>query len=130
MSKELNKTLLMGRLTKPVDYRENTDTKVSRFTVAVGRDAENTDFINVVCFGHTAEFANKYLDKGSKIVVDGRIRTGSYTNKDGVKVYTTNVVAESIYFADSKKNETTNADGFKAINIEIDTDIQEELPFL
>ena len=107
----MNKVLLMGRLTRDPDIRQgqgDNGTLVARYTLAVDRrfhknGAEQTaDFINIVAFGKSAEFAEKYFHKGIKIVVTGRIQTGSYTNKEGQKVYTTDVVAEDQEFAESK----------------------------
>ena len=99
----MNKVILMGRLTRDPEVRysqgENA-TAVARYTLAVDRrfnrnnDEQTADFINCVAFGRSGEFAEKYLHKGTKIAVTGRIQTGSYTNKDGVKVYTTDVVVE------------------------------------
>ena len=110
----MNKVVLMGRLTRDPEVRysqgENS-LAIARYTLAVdrrggrsnGQDSEQTaDFINIVAFGKSGEFAEKYLHKGTKLVVSGRIQTGSYTNKDGVKVYTTEVVAEDQEFAESK----------------------------
>ena len=107
----MNKVILMGRLTRDPDVRysqgENA-TAVARFTLAVDRrfsrrDGENTaDFIGCVAFARQAEFAEKYLRQGPKVVLTGRIQTGSYTNRDGQKVYTTDVVAEDLEFAESK----------------------------
>lgn len=106
----MNKVILMGRLTRDVEVRysagENA-TAVARYTLAVDRrfrrDGEATaDFINCVAFGRAAEFAEKYYRQGLKIVVSGRIQTGSYTNRDGQKVYTTDVVIEEQEFAESK----------------------------
>ena len=107
----MNKVILMGRLTRDPEVRysqgENA-TAVARFTLAVDRrfnrnnDEQTADFINCVAFGRSGEFAEKYLHKGTKIAVTGRIQTGSYTNKDGVKVYTTDVVVEDQEFAESK----------------------------
>ena len=101
----MNKVILMGRLTRDPDVRysqgENA-TAVARFTLAVDRrfsrrDGENTaDFIGCVAFARQAEFAEKYLRQGTKVVLTGRIQTGSYTNRDGQKVYTTDVVAEDL----------------------------------
>ena len=98
----MNKVILMGRLTRDPEVRysagENA-TAVARYTLAVDRrfrrDGEATaDFIQCVVFGRSAEFAEKYFRQGTKVVVTGRIQTGSYTNKDGVRVYTTDVVVE------------------------------------
>ncbi len=111
----LNKCFLMGRLTKDVEVRGEEDKKVARYSLAVDRrfkDNEGnypTDFINIVVFGKGAEFAEKYLKKGMKIVITGRIQTGSYTNKDGQKVYTTDVIAEDQEFAESKSNSNNDA---------------------
>lgn len=105
----LNKIFLMGRLTKDPDMRGEGTSLCARYTLAVDRrykkDGEDgADFINIVVFSKGAEFAEKYLKKGMKIVVTGRIQTGSYTNKDGQKVYTTDVIAEEQEFAESKSN--------------------------
>ncbi|MDY3918296.1 MAG: single-stranded DNA-binding protein [Candidatus Limivivens sp.] len=106
----MNKVILMGRLTRDPDVRysagENA-TAVARYTLAVDRrfrrDGENTaDFIGCVAFGRSAEFAEKYFRQGLKVIVTGRIQTGSYTNRDGQKVYTTDVVVEDQEFAESK----------------------------
>jgi len=112
----MNKFIGMGRLTNDPDIRytqgENP-TAIARYTLAVDRrfkrDGEsNADFIGCVSFGKTAEFAEKYLKKGTKICIEGRIQTGSYTNKDGQKVYTTEVVVEQTEFAESKGNSSEN----------------------
>lgn len=107
----MNKVILMGRLTRDPEVRysqgENA-TAIARYTLAVDRrfnrnnDDQTADFISCVAFGRSGEFAEKYLHKGTKIAVTGRIQTGSYTNKDGVKVYTTDVVVEDQEFAESK----------------------------
>ena len=104
----MNKVILMGRLTKDPDMRGEGTNLVARYSLAVDRRFKDTDgnyptdFINIVVFGKGAEFAEKYLKKGTKVVVTGRIQTGSYTNKDGQKVYTTDVIAEDQEFAESK----------------------------
>ena len=109
----MNKVILMGRLTRDPDVRYSqgdSSSAVARYTLAVDRrvarnnaDGEqNADFIGCVAFGRSAEFAEKYLKKGTKIAVEGRIQTGSYTNKDGQRVYTTDVVVENQEFAESK----------------------------
>ena len=98
----MNKVVLMGRLTRNPDVRYSQGEKatcVARYTLAVNRrfrrDGEqDADFINCVAFGRQGEFAEKYMKQGTKIVISGRIQTGSYTNRDGVKVYTTDVVVE------------------------------------
>ena len=113
-----------GRLTKDPVIRASHETTVARFTLAVNRkykkDGDNADFISCVAFGKTAEFIEKYIAKGTKIEVVGRIQTDSYTNKDGSKVYTTDVVAESVDFAESKK-EKKKEDDF--INVEYEGEI-------
>ena len=106
----MNKVILMGRLTREPEVRysqgENA-TAVARYSLAVDRrfrrEGEPTaDFINCVAFGRAAEFAERYLRQGTKIAITGRIQTGSYTNRDGVKVYTTDIVVEEQEFAESK----------------------------
>ena len=139
----MNKVILVGRLTRDPEVRysqgENA-TAVARYTVAVDRrfkrDGEPTaDFINCVVFGKSAEFAEKYFRQGLRVAISGRITTGSYTNKDGIKVYTTEVTVEEQEFAESKAeseaNKTSNQqtilsrDGF----INVPDGVDEELPF-
>ena len=112
----MNKVILMGRLTRDPDVRysagENS-TAVARYTLAVDRrfhrDGDATaDFIGCVAFGRQAEFAEKYLRQGTKIAITGRIQTGSYTNREGQKVYTTDVVVEEQEFAESKAASDAN----------------------
>ena len=141
----MNKVILMGRLTREPDvrYSQNVDGSIAiaRYTLAVdrrrGKDQEQTaDFISCVAFGKAGEFAEKYLHQGTKIVVTGRIQTGSYTNKDGQKVYTTDVVVEDHEFAESKSAATNTpsrpepgqmlGDGYMAIPDGVD---DEGLPF-
>lgn len=151
----MNKVILMGRLTRDPDVRYSqgeNQMAIARYTLAVDRrfgkrdnpDAQTADFISCVAFGRSGEFAERYLKKGTKICVSGRIQTGSYTNKDGVKVYTTEVVVEDQEFAESKnasgsqggdRSYDTHAsqgeapapadDGF----MNIPDSIEEELPF-
>lgn len=133
----MNKVILMGRLTRDPEVRHNGDMAVARYTLAVDRrfkregDEQTADFINCVAFGKAGEFTEKYLRKGTKIAIVGRIQTGSYTNKDGVKVFTTDVVVEEQEFAESKNSssgasQTKNSgDDFMSIPANID----EELPF-
>ena len=147
----MNKVILMGRLTRDPEVRYSqgdVSTAVARYTLAVDRrfrrEGEATaDFINCVAFGRQAEFAERYLRQGTKIAITGRIQTGSYTNRDGVKVYTTDIVVEEQEFAESKNasgaqvsNNTYQAspapspradigDGF----MNIPDGIDEELPF-
>ena len=103
----MNKVILIGRLTKDTECRYSNDLCIARYTLAVDRrfkkEGEATaDFINCLAFGKAGEFAEKYLKKGTKVAVVGRIQTGSYTNKEGQKVYTTEVVVEEQEFAESK----------------------------
>ena len=140
----MNKVILMGRLTRDPDIRytqsnsAQEQTCIARNSLAVNRrfnrDGEQkADFISCVAFGHQAEFTEKYLRKGTKIALTGRIQTGSYTNRDGQKVYTTDVVVEEQEFAESKAaGQTTqqnptpvSEDGF----MEIPDGLEEELPF-
>lgn len=133
----MNKVILMGRLTKDPDIRytsgENS-TAVARYSLAVDRrykrDGEPTaDFINCVVFGKSAEFAEKYLHKGIKLVVTGRIQTGSYTNKDGVRVYTTDIMVEEQEFAESKNSGGSTVAKTDDDFMKIEDGIDDELPF-
>ena len=138
----MNKVILMGRLTRDpeVRYASGDNLAITRYTLAVDRrfhrDGEATaDFINCVTFGRAAEFAEKYLRQGTKIVVSGRIQTGSYTNRDGHKIYTTEIVVEEQEFAEGKNAGSgssrtqpvpeTDPDGF----MNIPEEIEEEMPF-
>lgn len=132
----------MGRLTKDPDVRysqgENTSA-VSKITLAIGRrfkrDGEpNADFINCVAFGKTAEFQEKYFRKGIKVAISGRIQTGSYTNKDGAKVYTTDVIVEDQEFCESKGSGVESGNKPTASSEDMDfmkipDGIDENLPF-
>ena len=106
----MNRVCLCGRLTKDPDVRYTQGAEqmaIARYTLAVDRrkkDENSADFISCVAFGKSGEFTEKYLKKGMKILVEGRIQTGSYTNKDGKKIYTTDVVVESTEFAESKNS--------------------------
>lgn len=135
----MNKVILIGRLTKDVETRYSGETAVSRYSLAVDRrfkrEGEPTaDFINCVAFGKSGEFAEKYLKKGMKIAVTGRIQTGSYTDKEGKKVYTTDVIVEEHEFCESKGSGTSDVPTFKPDSngfISIPDGIEdEELPFL
>jgi len=143
----MNKVILMGRLTRDPEVRysngANGQTAIARFSLAVDRrraansnEGQTADFINCVAFGKTGEFAEKYLKKGTKIALTGRIQTGSYTNKEGQKVYTTDIIAEEVEFAESKgsgdsnnyqagNKGTSDDDGF----MQIPDGIDEDLPF-
>ena len=146
----MNKAILMGRLTRDPDVRYSQGENpmaIARYTLAVDRrfkrDGEQSaDYINCLAFGRSAEFAEKYFKQGTKIAVSGRIQTGSYTNREGVKVYTTEVVIEEQEFAESKaaasqnnnrgasqpstpQSSTTASDGF----MNIPDGLEDELPF-
>lgn len=141
----MNKIILMGRLTRDPEVRYSQGENalaIARYTLAVDRrfkkdNEQTTDFIPCIVFGKSAEFVEKYFRQGTKVTVCGRIQTGSYTNKDGVKVYTTDVVVEEQEFAESKANSQQNqqsnntgpvsdsGDGFTNIPDGVD----EELPF-
>ena len=123
----MNRVILMGRLTREPDIRYSqgeNQMAIARYTLAVdrrmrrsqdgGQDQQTADFIGCVAFGRSAEFAEKYLHQGTKIVVEGRIQTGSYTNKEGQKVYTTDVVVENQEFAESKNASAGNGGNYSA----------------
>ena len=108
----MNKTILMGRLTRDPEVRyaaNDSGMAIVRYTLAVdrrraaGNDGQSADFINCVAFGKTGEFAEKYFRKGTKILISGRIQTGSYTNQEGQRIYTTEVIVEDQEFAESKR---------------------------
>ena len=140
----MNKVILTGRLVRDPEVRYSQGAEsatVTRYTLAVDRrhranNEASADFISCIAFNRAADFAEKYLKKGTKIAITGRIQTGSYTNKDGVRVYTTDVIIEEQEFAESKRVDDTNGsspkgpyptgqDGF----INIPDGIDEELPF-
>jgi len=107
----MNRVILMGRLTRDPEVRYSQGERsmaIARYTLAVDRrvrkveNEQNADFINCVAFDKAGEFAEKYFRQGMRVLISGRIQTGSYTNKDGVKVYTTDIVVEDQEFADSK----------------------------
>lgn len=132
----MNKVILMGRLTKDPDMRGEGTSLVARYTLAVDRryqkDGEQqTDFISCVAFGKGAEFAEKYLKNGTKIVVCGRIQTGSYTNKEGAKIYTTDVIVEEHDFAESKNSSgsSSNETSTDADFMEISQEDKDSMPF-
>lgn len=104
----MNKVVLSGNLTKAVEVRYTQQgLAVGNFTLAIKREIKNdeVDFINCVAYGKTAELISKYLDKGSRILAEGRIQTGSYENKEGKKIYTTDVIVDKIEFLNNKKGE-------------------------
>lgn len=128
----MNKVILMGRLTKDPDYRTAGETTVARYSLAVNRiKKDEADFINCVAFGKAADFANAYLHKGTKICLSGRIQTGNYTDKEGRKIYTTDVVVESQEFAESKHEESPANGYLKPTEdfVKVPEDADDELPF-
>lgn len=128
----LNKSVFMGRLTKDVELRYSSgekQTAVARYTVAVDRGAEEgADFINCVAFGSRAEFADKYLRRGTKVVVTGKIRTGSYTNREGVRIPTFEIIVEEQHFAESKNKEGRNDSSMEGF-MNIPDGLDDETPF-
>jgi single-strand DNA-binding protein len=131
----MNKVILVGRLTKDPETRQAGETTITRFSLAVDRrfrkagdeTSPSADFPSCVAFGKTAEFINKYFKQGVKMALEGRIQTGSYTDKDGVKRYTTDVIAEQVEFAESKKADNTTPSGENWV--EIPEGIENDLPF-
>lgn len=138
----MNKVVLMGRLTRDPEVRYtqgDSSLAIARYTLAVDRrfkrngDEQTADFINCVAFGKAAEFAEKYFHRGLKITISGRIQTGSYTNKDGQKVYTTEIAIEEQEFAESKSSQNNQQgsmnspafgnDGFMNVPEGIDSEI-------
>lgn len=123
----MNKVILLGRLTRDPDirYTQGAETMaIARYTLAVDRRIKRegeaaADFISCVAFGKIAELAEKYLHKGIKLVIAGRLQTGSYTDRDGRKIYTTEVIVEDQEFAESKKSQ----------NDFMDMSEEEKLPF-
>ena len=142
----MNKVFLMGNIGKDIDIKYSNEMPIARFSLAVKRKfaregEQDTDWFNIVCFNKLAQFCEKYLHKGSRIIVIGRITTGSYTDKDGNKRYTTDIIADEIEFAQSKKEDQetqqdapkeapqndgfdNSGDGFMNIN-----DMDADLPF-
>lgn len=131
----MNKAILMGRLTRDPEVRYSQGDNpltIARYTIAVERrfkkdgDEQTADFISCVVFGKGAEFAEKYLKQGTKIALSGRIQTGSYTNKDGNKVYTTEVVVEEQEFAESKNAPAGSTGGENAEKRTESTDVSDD----
>lgn len=134
----MNKFFGIGRLTKDPEIMHKGETNIARYSLAIDRRKGEADFINCVCFGRAADFVEKYLQKGMKIAVAGRIQTGSYKTKDGRTVYTTDIVVEDHEFCEGRKAQEgpqrgsmdnlpadSQIDGFLAIPEGVD----EELPF-
>ena len=149
----MNKVILMGRLTRDPEVRYSSGDNqmaIARYSLAVdrrgrreGNDGQTADFINCVAFGRAGEFAEKYFHQGMRVSISGRIQTGSYTNKDGVKVYTTEVIVEEQEFAESRAEAEANRASFQRQSapspapsadagdgfMNIPDGIDEELPF-
>ena len=137
----MNKIILIGRLTRDVEMRyatNNSNTAIARYTLAVNRPykqngGQEADFLPCIAFGKTAEFAEKYLAKGMRVAIEGRIQTGSYTNRDGQKVYTTDVVVERQEFlekmADNSQPDSGTAESYDDRYMDIPDGIDEDLPF-
>ena len=123
----MNHVTLLGRLTNEPTVRQNNDLTIARYTIAIDRPTKEkqTDFISCVAFGKTGDFAEKYLHKGTKIAVEGRIQTGSYQKQDGTKVYTTDVVVEKHHFCEKSEKATPAPDEY--LNVPEGTD--EAVPF-
>lgn len=131
----MNKVILMGRFTSDSEIRYSqgaNPTAVARFTIAVDRRLKregepDADFFNCTCFGKQAEFVEKYLHKGTKVVISGRIQNDNYTNKDGQMVYSVRIMVDDIEFAESAKRSGVQSqdDGF----MNIPEGMEEELPF-
>lgn len=124
----MNKVVIIGRLSRDPEIRVSQDgqTTIGRFGIAVDRRGKDqkADFFNVTTFNKTAQFAEKYLKKGIKVAISGRLETNDYTNKDGQKVTSVIIVAEEVEFCESKKEEKPT-DGF----MDMPKDLGEELPF-
>lgn len=136
----MNSVQLLGRLTRDPDVRyTDGGSTIAKFSLAVDRrfkqeDGDTADFINCIAFGKTAEFIEKFFSKGTKIALNGRIQTGSYTNKENVKVFTTSVVVENVEFAESKNNNSNVGRNVSAPVqngdfMSIPEGIEDELPF-
>ncbi len=138
----MNKVILMGRLTRDPEVRysqhNGEQMAIARFSLAVDRrvrknnggdNQQNADFISCTAFGRQGEFVEKYLHKGTKISLIGRIQTGSYTNKDGNKVYTTDVIAEELEFAESKNSASQYNGAGNGFDGASNNDANKEIPF-
>lgn len=127
----MNKVIVSGRLTADPTVRYANDKAVANFNVAVdrrGKDA-GADFPSCVAFGKTAEFIEKYCKKGTKLILEGRIQTGKYQNKDGQTVYTTDIVVDQVEFAESKSANAQPSEESKPDFMNVDESIDSELPF-
>lgn len=131
----MNNVNLVGRLTKDPDYQQSNNTVFVRFTVAAQRKYKNadgnydSDFISCVAYANTADFVHKYFHKGNRIGVTGEIRTGSYVKNDGTKVYTTDVLANSVEFVESSGNSGNSGGGNGGNKAQAAPPEEEKLPF-
>lgn len=129
----MNRVILMGRLCRDPEIKYAKDNMcVAKFTLAVDRRGKDeTDFISCTAFGKTAEFCEKYIKKGTKIALEGRWQTSSYTNKEGAKIYTNDCIVDQMEFAESKKSEEQTAPAAPADDnfMNLPSDISDEIPF-
>ena len=130
----MNKVMLIGRLTRDVEMHYSTNnTAIARYTLAVNRQIKgeaDADFLRCIAFGKTAEVAENYLSKGMRVAIEGRIQTGSYTNREGQKVYTTDIVVERQEFLEKRTSSQSNTDTLSNEDgfMNIPDGIDEELP--
>jgi single-strand DNA-binding protein len=135
----MNKVIMMGRLTRDPEVRYSSEgNAVSKFSLAVDRRYKregqpDADFFNCVAFGKTAEFTEKYLKKGTKVVLDGELQNNNYTNKDGQKVYGMQIVVNSLEFAESKSSSNSDRESTQQVDsndfMNVPDVAEEELPF-
>jgi len=133
----MNTVCLIGRITRDLELKySQSNIAICKFSIAVNRKTKGkeADFINCIAFGNTAEFINSYFGKGRAIAITGRIQTGSYTNKEGNKIYTTDVICDSVDFADSKRESGQTQQAPQAQEIPNDSiynlgEDDEDLPF-
>lgn len=133
----MNKVILMGRLTRDPETRysqSNEASAITKYSIAVNRKfkkegEQESDFLNVIAFGKLGDFADKYFKKGMQVAVVGRIQTGSYTDKDGVKKYTTDIIAEEQQFAESKRDTGTSNTEASPKFVSVETVEDDDCPF-
>lgn len=126
----MNYVAICGRLTRDPEYRSG-ETSVAKFTLAVDRKYKKNeaDFISCTAFGKTADFINNYIVKGTKIIVEGRWQTGSFTNKEGQKIYTNECIVDQVEFAESKKSGSGSESPSDDSYMNIPEDFSDEIPF-
>lgn len=130
----MNRVMLIGRAVRDPEIRHSQDMTIAKFTIAVDRKVkkdgeQSADFISCTAFGKIAEFAEKYIKKGTKIALEGRWQTSSYTNKEGQKVYTNDCIVEQIEFAESKKSDDQTAPASPDNFMNLPSDLDDEVPF-